>query len=631
MIGAARDLRGTARDMVRDLRDTFSDRDEVLDRAALLSHKLPQIVEGLKVIGKSDKSELFSIGSFLEANARERANEPAIYFEDRMYTHHELDEQATRWANLLASRGVKKGDAVAILMENRPELLFAVGGVVKLGAIAGVINTNQRKDVLLHSLKLCESKAFAIGEELFQTFTEVRADLENASNSCVFFVPDRDARADDERGAASCPPDAVYAPQALREASTYSPLERARVSLGDPCFYIFTSGTTGLPKAAVMSHMRWAKASAAFGKVAMHMLPEDTLYVSLPLYHNNALTVAWSSVAGAGAAMAIRRKFSASQFWDDVRRYGCTSFVYIGELCRYLMNQPPKPYDKINPVTKIVGNGLRPDIWKAFKERFDINEVYEFYAASEGNIAFVNLLNANCTVGLCPAPYAIVEYDIDNDEPVRDRDGFMKRVPRGGTGLLLGEVSKKYDFDGYTDKSASEKKLFRNVFQQGDVWFNSGDLLRDQGFHHAQFVDRVGDTFRWKSENVSTNEVAEVMNQFEQIGESTVVGVEVPNCEGRAGLSAFVLNLPAEHFDPSGLASWLRDRLPAYAIPLFIRIQPSLEVTGTFKQKKGDLRKEGFDLAVVSDPLYVLLPRASEYVRLTPELHREILDGKIAF
>ena len=278
-VGAARDLGSTAKDVAHDLRSSLADRDEMRERAVLLSHKLPKIVEGLKVIGKSDGAELMSIGSFLEANARERRHEPAIYFEDRMYTHGELDEQATRWANALADRGVTKGDAVVVFMENRPELLFAVGGIVKLGAVAGVVNTHQRRDVLLHSIKLCEGKVLAIGEELWEAFSEVRKDVAAATSENTFFVPDRDARADDDAAAQEVPGDAVYAPKALRAASTASPLARAKVTLGDPCFYIFTSGTTGLPKAAVMSHMRWAKASAAFGKLALNMVPADTLYI----------------------------------------------------------------------------------------------------------------------------------------------------------------------------------------------------------------------------------------------------------------------------------------------------------------------------------------------------------------
>jgi citronellyl-CoA synthetase len=295
------------------------------------------------------------------------------------------------------------------------------------------------------------------------------------------------------------------------------------------------------------------------------------------------------------------------------------------------MNQPPRPDDRDNPIKKIIGNGLRPDIWKAFKQRFGIEEVYEFYAASEGNAAFVNVFNLDATVGFCPAPYAIVEYDVDEDQPVRGPDGHLRRVPRGGIGLLVTQVTEKYSFDGYTDRSASEKKLLRDVFEDGDLWFNTGDLLRDQGFRHAQFVDRVGDTFRWKGENVSTNEVAEVINVHPQVDESTVYGVQIPGTDGRAGMAALVTNVPVDQVDLDSLAKHITGDLPAYAVPLFLRVRPELEITGTFKQKKSTLRDEGFDPDKVDEPLYVMLPGTRQYRRLTPEVFADIQAGTHAF
>jgi citronellyl-CoA synthetase len=410
-----------------------------------------------------------------------------------------------------------------------------------------------------------------------------------------------------------------------------TPAALANVRLGDPCFYIYTSGTTGLPKASIMSHNRWTKAAGAFGMSAMALTEKDVLYLALPLYHNNALTVAWASATAGGSALAIRRKFSVSHFWEDVRKFRATAFVYIGELCRYLLNQEPRPDDRNHGVRRICGNGLRPDIWKAFKTRFGIDEVYEFYAASEGNIAFVNLLNVDCTVGLCPAPYALVRYDIDRDEPVRGPDGHMIRVGRGEIGLLIAEVSERYAFDGYTDKAASEKKLFRDVFRKGDVWFNSGDLLRDQGFRHAQFIDRVGDTFRWKGENVSTNEVAEALNMFPQVAESTVYGVQIPGGDGRCGMAALVLRCQAHELDLSAFTRHVESQLPAYARPVFLRVRPELEVTGTFKQMKSDLRRQGFDVSLVDEPLFFMPPRQTNYVPLTGDQYRAITNGELLF
>ncbi|KAB2902390.1 MAG: long-chain-acyl-CoA synthetase [Kofleriaceae bacterium] len=605
------------------MQDLLGGRAEALARLRLVARKFPSIARGLPLISKSKKDEVLSIGSYLEKNAKERPDAPALYFEERRYTHRELDEQANRWADVLAARGIGKGDAVAVFLENRPEMLFAIAGIVKLGAIAAVINSRQRGKVLEHSFKVSKATTFVVGEELWREFAEVRAAVGADARDKVLWVVDS--------GKDTVPPDASDAALLVSRARTTSPPQLRDVRLGDPCFYIYTSGTTGMPKASIMSHFRWVKAAGAFGMAALALTPDDVLYLSLPLYHNNALTVAWSSVACSGAALALRRKFSVTAFWDDVRRYRCTGFAYIGELCRYLLNQAPRPDDRDNPVTKIVGNGLRPDIWKEFKQRFGIDEVYEFYAASEGNIAFVNLLNADCTVGICPAPYALVKYDVDRDEPVRDAAGRLIRVGKGEVGLLIGQVNERYVFDGYTDKAASEKKLLRDVFDDGDCWFNSGDLLRDLGFRHAQFVDRVGDTFRWKGENVSTNEVAEVLNTFGQVAESTVYGVQVPGAEGRCGMAAVVLRVPLQELDLRGFAQHVRTQLPPYAVPVFLRFQEELEITGTFKQVKGDLKKQGFDPAAVNEPVYVLPPRHTEYVPLTPDLHRQIAARELEF
>jgi citronellyl-CoA synthetase len=611
-----------AREVVRDLRGVLAQPDEVFARARLIGRKLPSIVQGLRYIAKSDKEEALSIATFLEKNARERPDGTALLYEDRRVTHRELDAQAARVAGYLASRGLGKGDAVAIFVENRPELLFAVAGAVRLGAIAAVINTRQRRNVLRHSFALCGARHFVVGEELWDAFAEVRGELGDAGADRVLWLPDD--------GGGPAPADAVDATVALAAAPDGPTAAEAGVRLGDPCFYIYTSGTTGLPKASIMSHFRWVKAAGAFGLSALDLGADEVLYCPLPFYHNNALTVSWAAAAVSGAALAMRRRFSATHFWDDVRRYHATAFCYIGELCRYLMNQPARPDDADNPVRRIVGNGLRPDIWKAFKQRFGIDEVYEFYAASEGNIAFVNLLNLDCTVGLCPAPYALVRYDIERDEPVRAADGHLQRVGRGEVGLLIAEVSDKYAFDGYTDRTATEKKLLRDVFRPGDVWFNSGDLLRDLGFRHAQFVDRVGDTFRWRGENVSTNEVAEVLATFPAIAEATVYGVQVPGTEGRAGMAALVLRDGGE-LDFAALAEHVCSQLPGYAVPVFLRVRRELEVTSTFKQMKGELRKDGYDPSRTGEPVYVMLPHTGRYAPLDAEVLARIEAGTAGF
>lgn len=393
-----------------------------------------------------------------------------------------------------------------------------------------------------------------------------------------------------------------------------------------PCFYIFTSGTTGMPKASVMTHYRWLAAMAGVGGLTLRLRRDDVFYCCLPLYHNNALTVCFSAILSSGATLALDRKFSASRFWDRVRHYDATVFCYIGELLRYLLNRPESAGDRNHRIRAITGNGLRPEIWEAFEQRFGITRIFEFYGASESNIAFINAFGVSQTAGFTPLPFAIVEFDAESETPLRDARGRLQRVAKGGVGLLISEVTARRPFDGYTDPAAGEKKLFRNVFKKGDVWFNSGDLVRDQGLRHIQFVDRVGDTFRWKGENVATGEVEGVLAKEAAIEHGVVYGVSVPGCDGRAGMAAITLK-PGAAFDGKALANRFDEALPAYAVPLFIRLQTEQQTTGTFKYRKVELKQEGFDPGVVGEPLYVLADREQGYQPLTAEVFARITQG----
>ena len=604
------------------LSQLIEDIPEVTSRVQMVVKKLPSVLTGLKYLKKTDKSEALSIGTYIEKNADLYPHHPAVLFENKTYSHGAFNSWVNRYANFLWDRGFRKGDAVAILLENRPEVLVTVGALAKIGAVASLINTNQRKDALIHSIKVTSPKAVIVGEELLDAYHEVSSELELESDVPVYFLKDA--------GKVEAPSGFQDLEVLSESASTQNPSSTADVRLQDACFYIFTSGTTGLPKASIMTHFRWVKASAGFGYCALDLKPGEAIYCSLPLYHNNALTVAWSSASAGGAAMALRRKFSVSKFWDDTRKFNAVAICYIGELCRYLLNQAPDGRDGDNPVTKVVGNGMRPDVWKSFKDRFGIEEVYEFYGASEGNIAFINLLNIDCTVGLCPLPYAIVKYDVESDAPVRDSNGRFIKVGRGETGLLIGEVTAKTPFDGYTNKEASEKKIFRDVFSDGDMWFNSGDLLKDMGYRHAQFVDRLGDTFRWKGENVSTTEVDEVCNGLEQVDEATTYGVAIPGTDGKAGMTSLVLSCDVKDFELDGFAAHVLDKLPGYAVPRFIRLKSQLEITGTFKHRKGDLKKEGYDVSQIKEPVYALDMKARKYVKLTKTVIKAIESGKHA-
>jgi citronellyl-CoA synthetase len=335
--------------------------------------------------------------------------------------------------------------------------------------------------------------------------------------------------------------------------------------------------------------------------------------------------------------MFVRRKFSASNFLKETREYGTTCFVYIGELCRYLVNQPAQPNDADNPLERIVGNGLRPDIWLDFKKRFGIKRITEFYGASEGNVAFMNLLNKDRTVGMTASKIALVKYDVDADEIIRDAAGRCVPVAEGEPGLLLAEINETQVFEGYTNADATQKKIVHGVVNDGDGWFNSGDLIRqvDVGFtvgqKHYQFVDRVGDTFRWRSENVSTNEVGEIINQHPQVQFCNVYGVSIPNADGRAGMAAITLKTGLKQLDIADFSAYVARELPSYARPVFIRIQPEMEVTGTFKLMKGDLRRDGYDLAAVSEPVFVMKPGQAAYEQLDQQFLSKIRAGMAGY
>ncbi|BBY05181.1 long-chain-acyl-CoA synthetase [Mycobacterium noviomagense] len=573
---------------------------DIATRLPGLLPDLPVILRGALTGLLPQRNSKASIGKVFQERAARYGDRIFLRFGDQRLTYREANETANRYAAVLAARGVGHGDVVGIMLRNSPNTVLMMLAVVKCGAIAGMINYHQRGEVLAHSLGLLDAKVLVCESDLVSAVSESGAPADPMTIEEL------------ERLAATAP--------------TSNPASASAVLAKDTAFYIFTSGTTGFPKASVMTHFRWLRALAAFGGVGLRLHSSDTLYCCLPLYHNNALTIAVASVLNSGATLALGKSFSASRFWDEVIANDATAFIYIGEICRYLLNQPPKPTDRAHKVRLIAGNGLRPEIWDEFTTRFGIQRVCEFYAASEGNTAFINILNVPKTTGVSPLPLAYVEYDPDTGAPLRDEKGRVRRVPPGQPGLLLSPVNRLQPYDGYTDPAASEKKLIRNAFRKGDCWFNTGDVMRPQGTGHAAFVDRLGDTFRWKGENVATTQVEAALAVDESVEECAVYGVEIPRTGGRAGMAAVKLRGAAE-FDGKALARTVYDRLPVYALPLFVRVVQSMEHTTTFKSRKVDLREQGYGPGI-EDPLYVLAGRDEGYVPFYPEYPDEVAAGK---
>jgi citronellyl-CoA synthetase len=590
---------------------------------------LPLLLKLKREMVPRSPDERFCIGAQVAKNAATWPDQIAYSCDGRTITWDGFNKLANRYAHSFLARGISAGDTVSVMMENRIAFLGVIFGLNKIGVTAALLNTSLTGRPLIHCISTTGSRACVVGEECGAAIAGIKDELslrsgkdylyvaEDNDNPCPDWTDDLDADAQDRPWT--------------------DPKETDAIELGSVALYIFTSGTTGMPKAAIMSNKRYLGTASLSALGGMRLEPKHRVYNCLPLYHATGLVVGVGGALVSGASTFIRRKFSASNFLSEARREGTTHFVYIGELCRYLLSTPTRADDANNPLHTMMGNGLRPDVWMQFKKRFGFKRIAELYGASEGNAGFCNILNKNLTIGTTLVNVKLVQYDVYNDQIIRDNQGRCIEVKPGEAGLCLIQVDPNAQFEGYTNQEATEKKVVRGAFEDKDVWFNTGDLLRTIdvgfafGFTHFQFVDRVGDTFRWKGENVSTNEVGELINLHPDVRFSNVYGVQVPGTDGRAGMVALTLREGLTTLDLDSFASHVQKELPAFARPVFLRIQPEIEVTGTFKMVKGDLREEGFDLERVNDPLYVMLPASPGYVPLTPEVHQNILTAKAGF
>jgi citronellyl-CoA synthetase len=589
----------------------------------------PTLLQVAKEVKPRPLTTCDSFAARVETTTARFGHHKAVIFEGRTLTWSELNAHANRYAAALRAQGLVRGDAVSLVMENRIEFLTTLIALNKLGIITALINTNLTGRPLIHCIKITGSKMCIFGEESLEAIGHVRSEPELTNIENWLFVPDA--------GKEPCPDWAKNMAVAAADKDSTNPPQTVQNTLADIALYIYTSGTTGLPKASVISNRRFLLSSALSYKGGLRCKEKDCIYLCLPLYHGTGLFLGVGAAFTTGACMFIRRKFSGSNFLSEVREHGATCFIYIGELCRYLLNVPVRADDHNNPLMSMMGNGLRPDVWHEFKTRFGIKRIAEFYGSSEGNVAFLNMLNKDCTVGTTSLPLALVKYDVDADEVARDAEGRLIRVADGEPGLLLGQITKHTAFEGYTSKEDTEKKILRNAFVNGDAWFNTGDLMKtvDVGFSlglpHYQFVDRVGDTFRWKSENVSTNEVGEIINGHAQVDFCNVYGVEIPKADGRAGMASLTLVEGVAALDVNSFSAYVNEHLPAYARPVFLRIQRELDTTGTFKMVKGELRKEGYDVDLISDPIYVLKPRSDIYEELDAQYLAILRAGQAGY
>jgi citronellyl-CoA synthetase len=599
----------------------------MLRKLPSIAKAIPRVVRGMKAANVKDPTQACGLGWSFEQATLRNPDGPALLQGDVTLSYSEVNQWANRIAHHLIGQGIGKGDVVAVFIENRPELLVTILAVAKVGAISALLNTSQTRDTLVHSVNLVAPVAIIVGEELVPAYLAVRERV-SIKAARTWFVADQDT----SRQPGIAPEGLINLMTVSLDDASDNPASSQQIFFDDPCFYIYTSGTTGLPKAGVFKHGRWMRSSASFGMIALDMRPEDVVYCTLPLYHATGLCVCWGSAVSGASGFAIRRKFSASQFWNDARKYRATTIGYVGELCRYLVDQPPSSEDSRHDVKKMIGNGLRPGAWSEFKTRFAVNHICELYAASDGNIGFTNILNFDNTIGFSLMSWELVAYDHDSGAPTRQANGLMRKVAKGEQGLLLAKIDDKAPLDGYTDPQKTAKVVLQDVFEKGDRYFNTGDLLRNIGFGHAQFVDRLGDTYRWKGENVSTTEVENILLQHPLISEAVAYGVEIRNTNGRAGMAAIT---PAESLatlDFSELLAFAREQMPAYAVPLFLRVKVKMETTGTFKYQKTRLKDEAFDPGKTGDdPIYAWLPGTQTYVQVTEQLLSDIHGGKYRY
>uniref|UniRef100_A0A671NMN7 long-chain-fatty-acid--CoA ligase n=1 Tax=Sinocyclocheilus anshuiensis TaxID=1608454 RepID=A0A671NMN7_9TELE len=545
-----------------------------------------------------------------------------IRFQDETYSYAQSDKQSNKIArSLLKHAGLHEGDTVALLLGNEPMFLWMWLALAKIGCSAALLNHNIRSKSLVHCFTCCGATVLIAGAELQDSVEEVLPALREQGIS-VYMLTDQVTA----EGMESLTDKIAQASDEPIPADL-----RANITFSSPAVYIYTSGTTGLPKAAVIAQRRlWAM---SFFPSVCGLKSDDVVYICLPLYHSAGFTLGFGGAIERGATVVVKSKFSSSQFWDDCRKYNVTVIQYIGETMRYLCNSPKRVSDQVHNVRMAIGNGIRPEVWRTFISRFGNVDIKEFYGSTEGTLGFLNYAGKIGAVGRVNYfhkkiyPYALVKFDQEQDEPVRNAEGFCIEVVKGETGLLVAKITQKAQFGGYArDPKQTEKKKLYNVFEKGDVYFNSGDLFRTDHENFIYFQDRVGDTFRWKGENVSTNEVSDILTMATSIEEANVYGVTVQGYEGRTGMATITLKKDHQ-FEPDAIFSHVTTYLPSYARPRFIRIQDCLAVTCTFKQLKGKLVEEGFNPAVITDPLFVLHEMVKSYRPLTRDTYQSILDG----
>jgi fatty-acyl-CoA synthase len=564
-----------------------------------------------------------TLPALIERLAEQFGAAPALVSAEATLSYRALAARCNQYARWGLAQGLEPDDTVCLMMPNCAEYMAIWLGLTRIGAVVALINSNLAGGALAHSINIVAPKAVIAGSDVASRLVAVRAQLAEGLPCRVLGDSNQDL-------APLAPELARFPGEELHDSQCPSP------PIAATALYIYTSGTTGLPKAAKVSHYRVMQWSHWFAGL-MDTQPSDRMFNCLPLYHSVGGVVATGATLVSGGAVVVRPRFSASDFWRDVRDEGCTLFQYIGELCRYLVNAPHQDIETAHSLRIACGNGLRPEVWGPFQSRFKIPRILEYYASTEGNFSLYNCEGHPGAIGKIPSflahrlPVALLRFDVDSGEPRRNGEGFCERCAANEVGEAVGLIPASGHelagrFEGYADSEASARKVLRNVFKEGDSWYRTGDLMRrdERGFYY--FVDRVGETYRWKGENVSTAEVLTALAGARGVLDGVVYGVTVPGADGRAGAAALIVDA---EFDLTAFRADIALRLPAYARPVFLRLLQTIESTGTFKPRKQELMQAGFDPARISDPLYFDDPRQQRYVPVDASLFAAIGAGSV--
>jgi citronellyl-CoA synthetase len=581
-----------------------------------LTPKEKQVMERFNAeLERSEKESLIGIGNLVEKTSENMPNKTALLFENRSWTWGQFNKESNVYANYFAKKGLKPGDVVALILENDPKYLFIVTGINKIQGISSLVNNNQRKQALVHAINVVNPKYIIVDENCLNSLNEVINELA-IKKSQIYVINNSQSKTHAY----------LNLKKELKSVSRDNPETTKNSKKGDRAVYIYTSGTTGLPKAVIGYN---GVGGAIFHIYAFSRISsKDVVYITTPLYHSLS-TVVWVGATHTGAAIVLRKKFSSSQFWKDVHKYKISFTTYIGEIPRYLLNQPVTEFEKNHTLKRILGVGLKKAIWLRFKSRFNLEHIYEFYGATEG---FGPIFNADEIPGMIgrinPETHILIKTDPETGEFHKNLSGFCIKCQSGDVGMLLLKIKDINIFEKYTDKEKTDKKVMRGVLEENDAYMITGDLLQLHDNNWLSFGDRFGDTYRWKGENISTLEVENILNSHPDILTSAVYGVPIPNTDGKAGMASLQLKSNS-NYDIESISKFVFESLPKYSIPIFLRIKKDLALTGSLKITKTELRKEAYDISKIKEPLFLWDSIEQLYTMYGASNHQKIINGEL--